>query len=60
MPGHKAFGRPERRQLPPLPEREAQALEEKLASIGDERLKDALKRLAQGALAGQSSSPQEK
>jgi hypothetical protein len=59
MPGHKALGKPERRRLPPLPQEKARALDEKLALIADERLKDALKRLGQGALAGPGSSPQD-
>ncbi len=58
--GHQAIGKPKLRKNLSLPPATAAELEHKLAVIGDEKLKDALKRLGTGALAKRAVSPQPK
>ena len=58
--GHKALGKTKIHGTAALPPATAEALEQKLADIGDEKLKQALKRLGSGALARAQGSPQPK
>jgi hypothetical protein len=57
---HKSFKTAKAPIFPALPREAAEALEQKLAEIADDRLRDALKRLGAGALARGRTSPQPK
>ena len=60
MQGHMANSKPLKNKDNILDSKTEQALEARLESIADEKLKQALHRLGAGALANKPSSPQDK
>ncbi len=60
MQGHVSHSKPQKNKDIPLDSETAKALETRLESIADEKLKEALHRLGAGALANRPASPHNK